>query len=115
MPVAYFDVTFFDWSVFSDESMLKLERDLHDVLFPNVPFDWLGCCAATGVDAKSPPSGLWRNAKCDVQAIWAHVHNRRDVFVTTDSNFHKHTKKGRLVALGAGAIKDPGAAAKLIV
>ena len=57
---------------------------------------------------------VWRNAKCDVQAIWSHVNARRDVFVTGDKNFHRSQNKKRLLELGARRIEEPNAAAALL-
>jgi len=33
-------------------------------------------------------------------AIWSHIHHKRDVFVTSDENFHGTAKKLALIALG---------------
>ena len=59
--------------------------------------------------------GRWRNCKCDVLALWSHIHhNNRDVFVTDDRNFHAETKKPALIALGANRIEIPSSALSLI-
>jgi hypothetical protein len=58
-------------------------------------------------------TGTWRNRNCDVQAIWSHIHHKRDVFVTSDCNFHKADKKAALIALGAGRIEHPEGALSL--
>jgi hypothetical protein len=73
------------------------------VLFPRLSFD------GAALDHQ------WRNAKCDVLSIWSHIHYRRHVFVTSDGNFHKETKKPRLLALGAGRIEQPADAALLLI
>lgn len=56
----------------------------------------------------------WKNAKCDVLAIWSHAFRKRQVFVTTDRNFHKTSKKSRLIGLGAGRIETPASAVSLL-
>ena len=71
-------------------------------------------CTSRGLD---PNSSLatdvkWRNAKCHVQTAWAHLHNRRDVLVTSDKRFHG--KKADLNALGIGRVEYPREAAALI-
>jgi hypothetical protein len=120
LPIFYWDITFWDWSLWSDANMQALERHIHKVLFPRVEFLWPDYCRtqkpkldpATS-PAASPAGHTWRNAKCDVLAIWSHVHHRRDVFVTTDRNFHKRTKKPALLSLGARRIERPQIAAAL--
>jgi hypothetical protein len=49
----------------------------------------------------------WRNAKCDVLALWSHIRFNGDVFVTSDKNFWKQKKKEQLIALGASNILTP--------
>ena len=114
MPIAYFDLTFWDWSFFSNEAMIELEAKIHHVLFPN--------------RASLPPEGTpqlphdqrpdeywkWRNRKCDVLALWSHIYAGRDVFLTSDANFRKVSKLPALIALGAGRIEDLADAHALI-
>lgn len=88
-PMGYWDITFWDFSIWCDDSMELLERGIHEVLFPSVPFLWAHHCADVGLDPKtSHPNNWWRNAKCDVQAFWSHASRKRDVFVTSDQKFH---------------------------
>ena len=56
----------------------------------------------------------WRNAKCDVQAFWSHVHGQRDVFVTSDGNFHAASKRSQLIALAGGQNKTPQSAEAML-
>jgi len=114
-PIFYFDITFWDWCLWSDDAMQALERQIHEVLYPTVPFLWADFCAAHGLDSASLPlNSIWCNRKCDVLALWSHIHNVRDVFVTNDSNFHATTKKPTLIALGAGRIERAEAAIQLL-
>lgn len=114
-PMLYFDVTFWDASLWSDDSMQSLERAIHEILFPNIPFLWSDYCTANGLDPGSEtPDRKWKNAKCDVQAFWSHAWRKRDVFVTSDSNFHAGSKKQRLIALTGGRIETPASAASLL-
>jgi hypothetical protein len=80
-----------------------------------MPFKWSDFCDDRGVD---PNSGTidrkWLNAKCDVQAFWSHMHHEREVFVTSDQNFHAETKKRELLALAGGRIEYPIGAAALL-
>jgi|SRR5262249_4566921 len=113
-PMGYFDIAFFDWCLLADESMETLERQIHAVLFPTVEFNWHDYCSARGLDPNTVAAGKWRNCKCDVQALWSHTHHKRDVFVTSDQNFHAATKKDALIALGAKLIEYPDSAISLI-
>ena len=54
--------------------------------------------------AKSRPDGRWLNAKCDVQALWCHIREGDGVFVTSDRNFHKVTKKSRLASKAVSVV-----------
>ncbi len=115
LPMMYWDISFWDHCLWSDDAMQKLERDIHSILFPRVEFLWQEFCRANGLDPTSNhPTGKWRNCKCDVQAIWSHIHHKRDVFVTSDSNFHKADKIAALTALGAGRIERPEDAPSLL-
>jgi hypothetical protein len=111
----YLDICFWDNCLWSDDAMEQLERSIHDILFSNVEFEWAKFC-----ETRSLPQNIqsidanWRNAKCDVQALWAHVHHRRDVFVTSDRNFHSKIKKAALASLGSGEIMYPDVAASFI-
>jgi hypothetical protein len=92
-PIAYWDVSFFDRCVFAGPQEIAIEENVHNVLFTTIPF------VATSIAADPAQMKKWRNAKCDVQAFWEHVHNQRDVFVTSDEKFHKTTKKPQLMSL----------------
>jgi hypothetical protein len=65
------------------------------------------------VDTRAPPRP-WRNAKCDVQALWSHIYHKRSCFVTRDENFFKVSKLPALIDLGAGSIMRPAEAAALV-
>lgn len=105
-PIGYFDLTFWDWSLWSDEAMIELEAKIHDVLFPNrssLPPDGTPQLPR---DQRPDEYWKWRNRKCDVLALWSHIYAGRDVFLTDDANFRKMTKLPALIALGAGRIED---------
>lgn len=84
----------------ADEEDERLEEEIHQILFPASSFRF-------AKEADAQQQSIWLNAKCDVQAIWSHIHAKRDVFVTSDRNFHKVTKKPHLLSLGAGMILRP--------
>ena len=114
-PMMYWDITFWDFCLWSDEEMVSLEHSIHEILFPAIPFLWADYCSALGLNAADTKSDKkWRNAKCDVQAFWSHVHRNRKVFVTSDLNFHAEPKKQRLLELAGGRIEFPEEAAMLL-
>jgi len=107
-PMLYLDISFLDHAILADEQMVSLEQKIHDILFPNIPFLWSEYCRRFGLDSDDEVTDRkWRRAKCDVQAMWCHIHYSNDIFVTQDNNFHKTTKKAELVALGAQEILRP--------
>ena len=114
-PLAYFGIGYIDWCLFSGEESIAVEQRIHDALFPNIPFRWSDYCTLKGIAPDSPSVGTsWRNAKCDVQAYWSHIHHKREVFVTSDGNFHKETKKASLLGQFGGAIVAPAQAIQLL-
>lgn len=107
-PMLYLDVSYFDHAIFSDEQMLAAERKIHDILFPNIPFQYTEYCRRFELySVDGVVDRKWRRAKCDVQAMWCHIHCNGDIFVTQDNNYHKATKKAKLVAVGAQEILRP--------
>ena len=97
-PMVHLDTTYLDQMVLADERMLDLERQIHEILFPELEFQWEDFCRKRGFDPVSTPlHKKWRNAECDVVAMWCHINYGGDVFVTTDRNFHKQSKKPRRV------------------
>ena len=82
-------------------------------MFPNVEFLWSDDRRANGSDPLTTPlDKKWRNQKCDVQATWNEINFKREVFVTSDKNFHDY--QAALTAVGANTIAYPGAAVSLI-
>jgi len=92
-PLGYWGITFWDRSLWGTAEGIAVERKIHNILFPTLPFD------GDAFAEEEHDRRKWRNAKCDVQSYWAHVQQRRDVFVTSDENFHKQSKKPQLIEL----------------
>ena len=114
-PMACFDISFPDWCIEPDGVMAALEKKIHDILFPQSEFDWQDYADANDLDPDSlSPYGDWRRHKCAVLEMWSHIHNKRDVFVTADDEFHKPAKKAALLTLGAGHIEQPAEAVAAI-
>jgi hypothetical protein len=101
LPMGYPDLCYYDRCVYSGPELEVLERRIQEILFPTIPYDL----------ERDPAENVkflrkWRNAKCDVQAMWCHIHYGGDVFVTRDSNFLR-SKKRPLELIGAGMILLP--------
>ena len=114
-PMLNWDAGFWDVGLYSDEEMIKLERSIHQTLFSSIAFEWAEFAANVGVplDAiKSSAAKRWRNAFCDRQMFWAHLHNGRDVFVTSDADFRR--KLSRSVEFSRKQIVTPGEAATML-
>lgn len=99
-PLAYYDLTFWDWSVWSSPGAEALDRDIHRAMFPR---------EATELkpDASAGEQRTWRRHKCDVLSLWSHIYANRDVYVTSDRHFHKPRVAPLLLNLGAGQILRP--------
>jgi hypothetical protein len=115
LPTFYMDFTFWNRGHRSDAAMEALEHTIHAVLFPNSEYRWIDYCQARGIDpSASQVDSKWHGRKCEVQAMWCHIHHRRDVFVTSGPRFHQFASKAALIGLGAGAIERPAEAVNLI-
>jgi len=107
-PIGYWGITFWDWCVWAGDDIVDLERKIHEILLPNIDFIYGDFCRKHGLDPASVETDKrWRNATCDVLALWSHIYHGGGIFVTTDRNFHKKTKKYALIDLGAGNILRP--------
>lgn len=114
-PMFYWNVTYWDWCIFSDSEMELQERKIHEILFPNIEYQWSDYYGGRCLSDDLSLARKWRNAKCDVQALWSHIFHKRKVFVTTDRNFHAESKKSALIALGASQIETPDSAVSLLI
>lgn len=102
-PLMYLDVTYLGHCVLGPSS---LEEPIHKILFPKIHFNYVDYCQFRGIHHDTVDR-KWINVKCDVQAMWCHIHYGNDVFITNDGNFHKATKKPKLIELGAKEIIRP--------
>lgn len=115
-PMSYISISYIGWAIISDESMEEFERQIHDILFPDIEFEYKDYCLKNNVSPfETRIDWKWLNAKCDVQLIWSHIHYGGGILVTSDKNFHKERKKPLLISLGAGEILKPKEALDLIV
>lgn len=88
-PILYLDFSFLNYAVLAGGPGSVLEQRLHDAIAPNLPYQGPAVHQA----------GRWRNAKCDVQAVWCHVHYGTDALCTRDAKLISRSK--RLARFGA--------------
>jgi len=80
-PTAIFGFSFLDWSLYGDgvgQPMTQLKEDIGSILFSQL-------FPITSLDSKT------RNKLADVMTLWCHIYNKRDIFVTSDKNFHRNS------------------------
>ncbi len=102
-PMGIIGMTYLDWMLIVGEDMIESEGKIQKILFPNISQHANEFCTVDD----APGRKRWRNAKCDVQTMWCHLHYDGDIFISRDKVFHKATKKPRLIELGAGIIATP--------
>jgi len=93
---AYWNISFWGVGLLTDQAMVAREAEIHEALFPNIPFAWPDFAAAADLsvdDHTSAKAKPWRNAFCDRQMFWAHDYYQRDIFVTSDANFKKRLSR----------------------
>lgn len=114
-PMGYWDVSYWDHALWADDSMKTAEKQIHEILFPNLEYEYKDYCNAKGIDPNAKPiDKKWLNAKADVQCVWSHINSRNDIFVTQDKNFLKQQKRQQLIQLGAKNICSPTEALEMI-
>jgi hypothetical protein len=120
LPIVHSDVTFWEYALWANDAMVRLEKQIHDVLFPGQHYEWALVAADHGLDPNDPAAQShstwrqWRNRLCDTIGMWCHIHHGGDVFVTRDKNFLKSAKKMALQRLGAKDITEPSDAILLM-
>lgn len=106
-PPLIVGVSYLGWSIVISDAMREELQHLHVLLFPGIQFSLQDYCAQRGLDPnKAGADRRWRNAQCDVVALWSHICYKGDIFVTRDRNFLE-TKQAQLIALRAGQILRP--------
>ena len=114
IPMFYLDISYLDHGLLTGPDMEQLERQIHQILFPKIAFSYEAYAAKLDRGISPPPHRKWLNAKCDVQVMWSHIWHGANIFVTEDVNFHKATKKPRLLKLGAGQVCTPSECVGLV-
>jgi hypothetical protein len=106
-PMAYLNVCYIGHCVIAGTEQIAFEKQIHDILFPNIDFVFDDFVSNNPGSDEALLNRRWRNARCDVQSMWAHIKANNEIFLTRDGNFVKESKKARLVALGANSILTP--------
>jgi len=88
LPPLFFDVTFWDASVFADDDG-GLDEKLRDVLFPGMVLE---------APKEERELRKWRNNLCDIYVAWSCIYHKWGTLVTRDENYHK--KSEALAGLG---------------
>lgn len=108
-------ITFWGWSFYPSPEQIFLERKIHDIMFSPSEFEWQDVASVAGEEIECTTGQAyrkWRNRRCDVQGMLAHILNGGDVFVSSDNHFLRNSNS--LIALGARTILPPSAAADLV-
>lgn len=113
-PIGYWGMTHYEWCLWTNDNLVELERQIHSILFPKIEFAYTDNCASRHVMDTNQVDRKWRNAKCDVLAMWCHIYYEGHIFVTSDPNFWKPKKKVALQMLGAGNIAPPNEALRIV-
>lgn len=104
LPLAFWDVFYWDHALWSSDEMAALESKIRAVLFPGV-----ATVPPTDVQANSK----WRNQMCDVLMAWSCIHHNWPCLITRDKNFHD--RRAELSALGLPEILYPADAVRRYV
>ncbi len=88
-PLARWDISFWNNALFAKGNEAR-ENQIALALFPQRNLDWNMLANAENLDPSDKSSKAykkWVNELLDIQAFWAHEHNQREIFVTSDRNF----------------------------
>lgn len=113
LPLMVLDVSYLDWCILADDQDLVMLREIHNTLFPGQPYEFQDALSIAGESVDlSTVEHKWRNRALDVHALWCHLHNNGDIFVTSDKNFQR--KQAWLARFGSIQILDPCRADALV-
>lgn len=112
--IGKYDVSFFDNCVYGSDEGVARERAIYGILFPSSSPEWADYAASRGAgstDLTSTAFLRWRNQMLDAQALWAHDHARRNVFVSSDKRLMKLNSQQEFPLI---KVMKPEAAAALL-
>jgi len=94
--------------ILGSDGDFAFEQWIHRTLFPDDgDGTWESYCIARRAWDEARRERVWKNHKRDVLTLWGHIYHAGDIFLTTDRNFFKATKKQALIGRGATAIMRP--------
>jgi hypothetical protein len=96
-PICYTGMCFINVCVVPGKDAIKLDHAIHRILFPNIEPEHSVFCLKRGFDTKTKHPE-WKNAKVDVQILWCHICYKKDVLITRDKNFKRHTDELSTIA-----------------
>jgi hypothetical protein len=115
-PFMIWGVTFWGKSINGSSEMTKLEEEIHNILFPKIPYHYKDYCSLHNISYPNDHlDKKWLNSRCDSIVLWSHIYYQGDIFVTRDHNYHKQSKKERLIDLGSKSIVTPKEAGRILV
>ena len=113
LPPGIWGMTFWDKCTWGPHQSAHQAKEIHEILFPDTPFEYGDFCRKFDVDPSATPvHKKWRNRVIDTWALWQHMDSGGGVFITSDKNFNTPKKKRSLARLGAGEILRPEEAAE---
>jgi hypothetical protein len=107
-PVFRWGLSFAGWSLWPDVELERLERRIHDVLYRRIDFCWSDYLARRGAGTdRAVLHARWRQARCEVLTMWAHLRYDGDIFVTRNEVYWQRDNREQLIRMGAGDILTP--------
>lgn len=88
-PLGYVGIGFVDYCFLGGEDLIKMDDDIHKILFKNIEPRYKDFCLKRGIDGKQIDP-KWRNSKIDVLIMWCHIYYEKDILITRDRNFKRH-------------------------
>ena len=92
-PICYLDMCYLDFSIFGNDKIIQLAKNIHKFLFPNIEFDHKEYCENRYLNPKKAMDEDWKNAIIDSLILWSTAYYKKKILVTRDTNFHKHKYK----------------------
>ena len=76
LPPCIWGVTYWDDCIWGSEQFTEEAERIHEILFPNSPFEYEDYCRHFGLDLAAPSADRkWQNHVIDTWALWTHLHN----------------------------------------
>jgi len=93
-PICYFGISFWNYCILAGDEIVKLAKEIHEVLFDNIEFDHSEYCKKRGgIEYSKGIQKKWKNAIIDTLILWSAIYYDKKILVTRDDNFHRHKKE----------------------